>query len=84
MKLPILALISILFLPSCSWLQQNVPIVQDRNPDGTFKATKDVLHPVTGATPIGSGRIYLYPQGNVAVSGNLTYPLTGKTLKLKH
>ena len=80
---PILALVAILCLPSCQWLTQNVPIVNDRNPNGTFKPVAEVLHPTTGAAPIGSGRIYLYPQGDVAVSGSLTYPLANKPLNLR-
>ena len=79
----ILALIAILLLPSCNGLTifgKSVALVNDRNADGTFKPTKDVLHPVTGETPIGSGRIYVYPHGDVAVSASGT---GAKTLKLK-
>ena len=57
-----------------------IQFVNDRYENGTFKPTKDVLHPITGETPIGSGRIYVYPHGDVAVSASGT---GAKTLKLK-
>jgi hypothetical protein len=68
---PTLALIAILFLSSCNILGKKVELVDDRNADGTYKATKDVLLPSTGESPIASGRIYYYSSGNVGVSGSL-------------
>jgi len=69
-----------LALASCNIISQKVTVVNDRNPDGTFKATKDVLNSA-GQPPVANGRIYLYLDGEVAVSGGLNF--NGKALNLK-
>jgi hypothetical protein len=67
----IFTLIAVICLSSCNILGTKVALVDDRNADGTYKATKDVLLPSTGESPIASGRIYYYSSGNVGVSGSL-------------
>lgn len=76
-------LLAFCLLPSCNVISQKVTVVQDRNPDGTFKPTKDVLNS-TGQPPVANGRIYLYLNGEVAVSGNLSFPSNSRPLNLRH
>ena len=87
--LQLIPLLAILCLASCAGQGINVfgktvTVVNDRNADGSIRPVKEVLDPVDGQVPIGAGRIYVYPDGDVAVSGDLTNPLTGQPLLLKH
>ena len=80
-------ILATLMLASCAGsidiLGKNVAIVNDRNPDGTFKAVSQVTHPTTGESPIGAARLYAYPGGDVAVSLYGSGPLSGTAAKLR-
>jgi len=42
----ILLLCALITMPSCEAIQQNVAIVNDRRPDGTYLPLAEVLHPL--------------------------------------
>lgn len=77
------AFLALFCLASCTYGGKTVSFVNDRNADGTWKPTKDVLDPVTGQSPIATGRVYAYKSGNFGVSGSLLGYDTGGTYNIK-
>lgn len=86
-RLAFLCLLAIL-LSSCDSLPvlgTKVEIVQNRNPDGTFRAVSEVRN-AAGESPDGSATLYHYPSGDLGVtawySGSAGGALNGVAPKL--
>ena len=87
MKLTLLLALVPLLFASCAGsgfdiFGVNVELVNNRNPNGTFKAVNEVTN-TAGETPDSSATVYHYPSGSLGVSAYAGGLLNGKTPKLR-
>ncbi len=74
--------IASLSLASCQFLQnveKKVEVVNDRNADGTYKATADVVN-AAGEHAVAKGSLYVFPSGSFAVSATGTGSFDGNKI----